>query len=435
LLNGEPSTCCDAFCKFRPDNSTCEDGLFCNGVEHCTSGVCGGAAANPCGGLGTCAICDEANNVCDTSQCPNLCGNGQLDDGEECDLGRAVNGEPTNCCDANCKKRPDNAPCTDELFCNGNEHCTGGECGGSNGIPCIRTCESCDEANNSCDASTCPPPPPLPEQPTRELLIAEVFDGDGDAFNTSAGGSVRGTLDLDANADLRFTAADLARLPRCAADAVLVGGVCIDKYEASVFENPPGSSDPGFHYGLDREAPDYPCRADGSDCPLEMFAYSVADAVPSVNCTWFQAQQACASVGKRLLTNAEWQMAAAGTPDTGNEDDNVTSCNTNSEFVPLPAGSRSACVSKWGIFDMVGNAWEWVADWVPASTDCPGWGAFTDDTMCLAGASTTATNPGALIRGGGAAFTTDAGPLAVRGDLSPSSLSPAIGFRCARAPF
>ncbi len=431
-LNGDPTSCCDALCKRRPDNSTCDDGLFCNVTDRCTSGVCGGSAGNPCSDLGACARCDETNNVCNTSQCPNGCGNGQLDSGEECDLGASVNGRATNCCDVSCKKRPDNFACTDELFCNGAEHCSGGECGGSAGNPCSsRACASCDESANVCDTSACPPG--LPDQPTRELLITEIFDGDGDGYATSAGGRVRGTLDLDANADLRFTAADLPRLPRCAADAVLVGGVCIDKYEASVFENPPGSADLGTHYGVNAE--DYPCRADGSDCPRKVFAHSLAGSTPSVNITWFQAQQACASVGKRLPTNAEWQMAAAGTPDSGNDDDEVTSCNTNSAFVPVASGSRSACVSKWGIYDMVGNAWEWVAEWVPASTDCPGWGTFSDDTMCLAGASLTATGPGALIRGGGAAFTTEAGPLAIRADFPPSQVSPAFGFRCARAPF
>lgn len=429
--NGSPSNCCDVSCKFRLDNAPCEDGLFCNGAEHCSNGVCGGAAGNPCSGLGACAICDEANNVCDTSQCPNLCGNGHLDAGEECDLGTGVNGLATNCCGANCRFRPDNSSCTDQLFCDGAEHCSGGACVGSAGNPCRRDCETCNEADKICDTSGCTPR--LPAQPTRALLIAEIFDGDGDRYDTSAGGSVRGTLDLDANGDLFFTAADLARLPRCASDAVLVGGVCIDKYEASVFANPPGSADRGAHFGVNER--DYPCRADGSDCPHKLFALSVPDVAPSVSITWFQAQQACASVGKRLLTNAEWQMVAAGTPDPGNDDDNLTSCNTNSEFVPVAAGSRSACVSKWGIYDMVGNAWEWVAEWVPASTDCPGWGTFSDDSMCLAGASTTATGPGALIRGGGAGFTTAAGPLAIRADFSPSAAGLAIGFRCARAPF
>jgi formylglycine-generating enzyme required for sulfatase activity len=80
---------------------------------------------------------------------------------------------------------------------------------------------------------------------------------------------------------------------------------------------------------------------------------------------------------------------------------------------------------------MGGNLHEWVADWVPASTTCPGWGAFSDDDMCLSGASTTATGPGALYRGGKFSDSTDAGPFSVYG-ASPWGSYGIIGFRCAR---
>jgi formylglycine-generating enzyme required for sulfatase activity len=79
---------------------------------------------------------------------------------------------------------------------------------------------------------------------------------------------------------------------------------------------------------------------------------------------------------------------------------------------------------------MVGNLYEWVADWVPRSTDCPGWGGFSNDVMCLAGADTTA-GPGALLRGG-FAFGSAAGPLAVVGGDGPSDAHGGIGFRCTR---
>ena len=96
-------------------------------------------------------------------------------------------------------------------------------------------------------------------------------------------------------------------------------------------------------------------------------------------------------------------------------------------------GARSSCVSARGAFDMVGNLAEWVADWVPRSTTCPGWGSFSDDDMCLSGASTTANGPGALVRGGAFASLGGplAGPLAVR-DFPPFREASFIGFRCAR---
>src|SRR5207253_634610 len=52
-----------------------------------------------------------------------------------------------------------------------------------------------------------------------------------------------------------------------------------------------------------------------------VFAASAAGTKPSACTSWLQAVQACAASGKRLLTNEEWQRAAAGTPDLGAVDD------------------------------------------------------------------------------------------------------------------
>jgi formylglycine-generating enzyme required for sulfatase activity len=133
-------------------------------------------------------------------------------------------------------------------------------------------------------------------------------------------------------------------------------------------------------------------------------------------------------------TKKEWQAAALGTPDTGGIDNGMTDCNTDAAVTTvLATGSRSGCVSDADAFDMVGNLEEWVADWVPFSTTCPGWAGFSDDRMCLSGASTTATGPGAVIRGGASATNTLAGPFNVVGNGHPvTGASADLGFRCAR---
>jgi hypothetical protein len=238
-------------------------------------------------------------------------------------------------------------------------------------------------------------------------------------------------------------------LKTCPADAVVSGTVCMDTYEASVWRVP----DPlGVNKGLVTKiqqgkataagltaagatqlgtaSDNYtPCTDNGQTSCNDIYAVSLPGVNPARFITWFQAQQACKNARKRLPSNAEWQAAVAGTPNPGLP--LTTDCNTDSGSVSL-TGSRISCVSSDGAFDMVGNLDEWVADWVPLSTACPGWGGFSNDSMCLSGASTTVTGPGALLRGGNFSNGANAGPLTVFGFIQPSLSNFDIGFRCAR---
>jgi hypothetical protein len=238
---------------------------------------------------------------------------------------------------------------------------------------------------------------------------------------------------------------------RCQADAVLAGAVCLDTYEASVWRvpDPTDTNAPlvaKIRQGTASEADlaaggatqlgvagdDYaPCLNSGQNCADDIYAVSLRGVLPSEDITWFQAQEACANAGKRLPTNAEWQVGADGSPDPG-PDNGTTDCNSGNAGAATPTGSRSSCVSARGAFDMVGNLAEWVADWVPASANCPGWASFSDDAMCLSGASTTLNFPAALVRGGGFDLVSrsTAGPLSIV--EAPVSESGLVGFRCAR---
>ena len=248
-------------------------------------------------------------------------------------------------------------------------------------------------------------------------------------------------------------AAGFPTLPvrRCAPDAVAAGTVCLDRYEASVWRVPnPTTTNAslvrkiqlgrasradltaGGATQLGMAGDDYaPCADNGQNCADDIYAVSLPSVLPSAFITWFQAQEACANAGKRLPTNAEWQVAANGTPDPG-PDDHATTCNSANTATTTLTGSRSGCVSARGAFDMVGNVAEWVADWVPLSTQCPDWGSFSDDGMCLAGASESAGGPGALLRGGFFFFDAFNGPLAVIGSVAPTRSQDIFGFRCAR---
>jgi hypothetical protein len=242
---------------------------------------------------------------------------------------------------------------------------------------------------------------------------------------------------------------------RCPPDAVAVGTVCIDKYEASVWSIPATATSliKKVQDGkADRDDLTAPCK-NGVECPRQisptsdagsgecdpplfpttfsargswttpLYAASVAGVKPTGCLTWFQAEQACRLSGKRLATNQEWQ-AAAGTPDPG-PDDGVADCNLMGRGT-VETGSRAKCMSGWGAFDMVGNATEWVADWTQAGTLCSTAGsAFGIDVNCLQGAAAP-SHPHALARGFDGVFAIET--FAV--DTAPTYRN--LGFRCAR---
>jgi len=269
---------------------------------------------------------------------------------------------------------------------------------------------------------------------------------------------------------------------KCPRDSVAVGPLCVDKYENSVWRIPAGAKGviarlrAGKVTLADLQAvgaqqlcsiplgentcntctfgPTFP---DNGNWTEPAYAASLPAVMPTTCLTWFQAEQACRLAGKRLITNEEWQAAAAGTPDPGDADDGSTTCDTNTEQ-PVAAGTRSACVSSWGAYDMVGNVWEWVAGWSDLATGCIVWdGTFGDDMSCVGPNYTPPPGfigppapltipgdpktdifpvdpriPGAVIRGGNFAAGTRNGVFAIYGAVPPHNRSRSTGFRCAR---
>jgi formylglycine-generating enzyme required for sulfatase activity len=76
-----------------------------------------------------------------------------------------------------------------------------------------------------------------------------------------------------------------------------------------------------------------------------------------------------ASRGRRLLTEAEYHRAAYAAPDAavrpypwGSEPPGRSRGHFDfASWEPVPAGSRPAGASAWGIHDLVGNGWEWTS--------------------------------------------------------------------------
>lgn len=230
-----------------------------------------------------------------------------------------------------------------------------------------------------------------------------------------------------------------AQPPTCPVNMVKAGPICVDKYEVSVWSLPTTDNTPmGKQYGSTSD--DYPCSDNGNDCSKEntkIFAASLPGVIPSSNITWFQAQQACFNVGKRLLTNAEWQGAAAGTPD------NPTSCNISTGSVEKTDAREKTCVSNWGVVNMVGNLEEYVGDWIQGNTSpySPSSGTagtdYGDDLMlgtnpAIVQGVNSSNFPTAPLRGGRFSSASFAGVFGFCASGAPTRSLNFIGFRCAK---
>lgn len=90
---------------------------------------------------------------------------------------------------------------------------------------------------------------------------------------------------------------------------------------------------------------------------------NIKGTTPVSNISFNDASAECEKIGKRLCTVDEWEWACGGLEKYPYsygfllEEDY---CNRNGIKNIEPSGSRNKCVGKFGVYDMVGNIFEWV---------------------------------------------------------------------------
>jgi formylglycine-generating enzyme required for sulfatase activity len=89
--------------------------------------------------------------------------------------------------------------------------------------------------------------------------------------------------------------------------------------------------------------------------------------VPVTHISWFAAKAYAQSKGKRLPTVAEWEYAAAASPTRADGENDAGFKRQVFEWYSTPAPAKLSAVGSsgtnfWGVHDLHGLVWEWVAD-------------------------------------------------------------------------
>lgn len=208
--------------------------------------------------------------------------------------------------------------------------------------------------------------------------------------------------------------------------------ICADVYEASPSDECP-------HIILSNTVQSEE-NAGAENC----YATSVAGKIPWNFISLPQAQRMCGGAGKRLPTSEEWYHIALGT--------NADLCMIQGNGVEKTG--EQECVSSVGVFDTIGNVWEWVDEEINGSVfnerELPAEGYVTSvDSQGVALTSgesadnlygkdyiwSKSEGVFGMLRGGFYGSGHDAGLYTVNASVQTSFATQGVGFRCVKDVF
>ena len=154
---------------------------------------------------------------------------------------------------------------------------------------------------------------------------------------------------------------------------------------------------------------------------------------PVTGVIWDEANAYCRWAGGRLPTEAEWEYAARGgtTSIRYGDLDAIAWTSANSGNMLHETAKKEP--NAYGLYDMLGNLWEWTADWYRAnyyekspSMNPPG----PPSADLLVDKATGADNPIKSIRGGAWSGFPGVARASYRYCFVPSLRVANIGFHC-----